>query len=61
MSEPTYHPGDRVQIKYDDDLGPVSGQTVEIVRGPNLDGMYYVRVVVTSWVSIDSIRTEGRS
>jgi len=61
MSEPVYRPGDRVQIKYDDDLGPVAGQTVEIVRGPNLDGMFQVRLVVTAWVSPDSIRDGGRS
>lgn len=44
------------QMKFNDDLGPISGQKVEILDGPDGDGMYRVQLTATAWVSADDFR-----
>ena len=53
----THQPGDKVWIKYNDDLGPISGQLVEILDGPDDDGMYRVCFTATGYVSADNIHS----
>lgn len=46
----------QAQMKFNPDLGPISGQTVEILDGPDGDGMFRVRLTATAWVSADDFR-----